>query len=93
MLDKDKLIIVCYVACGDMSKYKAAMVLSEIKHMLISTFDDSVKVIVIPQLHSYETRLEFINTNNETLNEDKLSQFGLAAQNLQTNINKFVDFE
>lgn len=93
MLDKDKLILVCYFACGDMSKYKAMVALSEIKQMLINSFDDSVKVIVIPQLHSYETKLEFINTNNETLDEDKLSRFEMASQELQANINKFANFE
>lgn len=93
MLDKDKLIIVCYFGCGDMTKYKAMVTLSEIKQMLIDTFDDSVKVIVIPQLHSCETKLEFINTNNENLDEDKLSRFEIASQELQANINKFADFE
>lgn len=93
MLDKDKLIIVCYFACGDISKHKSMVLLAEVKQMLIDIFDDSVKVIVVPQLHSYETKLEFINTNNETLDEDKLSRFEIAAQELQANINKFADFE
>lgn len=93
MLDKDKLILVCYFGCDDMSKYKAMVALAEIKQMLISTFDDSVKVIVIPQVHSYETKLEFINVNNETVDEDKLARFEMASQELQANINKFADFE
>lgn len=76
-----------------MSRYKAMVALADVKQMLINTFDDSVKVIVIPQIHAYETHIEFINANNETLDEDKLSRFEIAAQELQANINKFADFE
>lgn len=90
MLDKDKLILVCYFGCEPMSKYKAIVALNETKQMLIKTFDDSVKVIVIPQLYSHETKLEFININNESLDENKLLQFENAVQELSENINKFV---
>lgn len=93
MLDKDKLILVYYFGCKSMSKHKAMVTLYEIKGMLIRIFDESVKVIVIPQLQSYETKLEFININNETLDEDKLLRFENAVQELTENINKFVEIK
>jgi hypothetical protein len=59
--DKDKLIIVGYVCIKDLARERGIRIINSIKDYLENSFDDTVKVIVMPVLVEEKQGLEILN--------------------------------
>lgn len=70
--DKDKLIIVGYVYVKDVSKDRGIRMINSIKEYLENSFDDTVKVLVMPVLSEEKQGIEVLNpifADNNILNK------------------------
>ena len=88
--DKDKMIIVGYVYIKDMNKTAGMHLLHSIKEYLKTSFDDTVKVLVMPVLTEEKQGIELLNpkyANNEMLEEIKNSYEKLLKQFTKNNEN------
>lgn len=59
--DKDKLIIVGYVYIKDLARERGIRIINSIKDYLENSFDDTVKVIVMPVLSEEKQGIEVLN--------------------------------
>lgn len=59
--DKDKLIIVGYVCIKDLSREKGIRIINNIKEYLEVSFDETVKVLVMPVLSEEKQGIEVLN--------------------------------
>ena len=59
--DKDKLIIVGYVYIKDVPKDRGIRMVNTIKDYLENSFDDTVKVLVMPVLSEEKQGIEVLN--------------------------------
>ena len=59
--DKDKLIIVGYVCIKDLSREKGIRIINNIKEYLEASFDETVKVLVMPVLNEEKQGIEVLN--------------------------------
>ncbi len=59
--DKDKLIIVGYVYIKDVAKDRGIRMVNSIKEYLENSFDDTVKVLVMPVLSEEKQGIEVLN--------------------------------
>ena len=59
--DKDKLIIVGYVYIKDLSRERGIRIINSIKDYLENSFDDTVKVLVMPVLSEEKQGIEVLN--------------------------------
>ena len=59
--DKDKLIIVGYVYIKDIAKDRGIRMVNSIKEYLENSFDDTVKVLVMPVLSEEKQGIEVLN--------------------------------
>lgn len=59
--DKDKLIIVGYVYIKDLARERGIRIINSIKEYLEASFDDTVKVIVMPVLSEEKQGIEVLN--------------------------------
>ena len=59
--DKDKLIIVGYVYIKDIAKDRGIRLVNSIKEYLENSFDDTVKVLVMPVLSEEKQGIEVLN--------------------------------
>jgi len=59
--DKDKLIIVGYVCIKDLARERGIRIINSIKDYLENSFDDTVKVIVMPVLSEEKQGIEVLN--------------------------------
>jgi hypothetical protein len=59
--DKDKLIIVGYVYIKDTPKDRGIRMINSIKEYLENSFDDTVKVLVMPVLSAEKQGIEVLN--------------------------------
>jgi hypothetical protein len=59
--DKDKLIIVGYVYIKDIAKDRGIRMVNSIKDYLENSFDDTVKVLVMPVLSAEKQGIEVLN--------------------------------
>lgn len=59
--DKDKLIIVGYVCIKDLAREKGIRIINSIKEYLEASFDETVKVLVMPVLSEEKQGLEILN--------------------------------
>lgn len=59
--DKDKLIIVGYVYIKDLPRERGIRIINSIKDYLENSFDDTVKVIVMPVLSEEKQGIEVLN--------------------------------
>ena len=59
--DKDKLIIVGYVYIKDTPKDRGIRMVNSIKEYLENSFDDTVKVLVMPVLSAEKQGIEVLN--------------------------------
>ena len=59
--DKDRLIIVGYVYIKDINKEKGIRLIHSIEDYLRASFDDTVKVIVMPVLTEEKQGIEVLN--------------------------------
>jgi hypothetical protein len=88
--DKDKMIIVGYVYIKDMNKTIGIRLLHSIKEYLQTSWDDTVKVLVMPVLTEEKQGIELLNpkyANNEMLEEIKNSYEKLLKQFAKNNEN------
>ncbi len=68
--DKDKLIIVGYVCIKDLARERGIRMINSIKEYLETSFDDTVKVLVMPVLSEEKQGIEILNpifANNNIL--------------------------
>lgn len=59
--DKDKLIIVGYVYIKDLARERGIRIINSIKEYLEASFDDTVKVLVMPVLSKEKQGIEVLN--------------------------------
>jgi hypothetical protein len=59
--DKDKLIIVGYVYIKDLARDRGIRIINSIKDYLENSFDDTVKVLVMPVLSEEKQGIEVLN--------------------------------
>jgi hypothetical protein len=59
--DKDKLIIVGYVCIKDLSRERGIRIINSIKDYLENSFDETVKVLVMPVLSEEKQGIEVLN--------------------------------
>jgi len=68
MLDKDKLIIFLHIPIGGLSKNKATEVIRRVIEQYDKFFDESVKLIFLPNKDSSsEFKMNYINSNKHVL--------------------------
>jgi hypothetical protein len=68
--DKNKLIIVGYVCIKDLARERGIRMINSIKEYLETSFDDTVKVLVMPVLSEEKQGIEILNpifANNNIL--------------------------
>lgn len=63
MKDYRKLIIVVDVGIGDLSPHKARELLAQVQHHLETKFDDSVKILCLPNRDTMNIVVKLLNTN------------------------------
>ena len=59
--DKDKLIIVGYVYIKDLARERGIRIINNIKEYLEASFDETVKVLVMPVLVEEKQGIEILN--------------------------------
>jgi hypothetical protein len=70
--DKDKLIIVGYVCIKDLARERGIRIINSIKEYLEASFDETVKVLIMPVLSEEKQGIEVLNpifADNNLLNK------------------------
>jgi hypothetical protein len=80
--DKDKLILIANICIKNQTKQKATLSIAQMREYLKSTFDDSVKVLVMPVLVEELQKIEIFNA--EKCDEEIL-------QKLNENYEKIIE--
>ena len=91
MLDKDKLIIICHLALGGLSKHNSIITFQQARNYFENIVDNSVKIIVVPSMYACENKFETFNVNTETVNEDILNRLEEICEKLKEESNKLMN--
>lgn len=85
MLDKDKIILVCYIDVSEIDKSYTLEYLNRFSESLI--FDESVLKLIIPNYE--ETRIECINP--KLISDDEYAKVSELVANAQYMLNEFLN--
>lgn len=85
MLDKDKIILVCYIDVSEIDDSYTLEYLNSFSESLI--FDESVLKLIIP--NNEETRIECINP--KLISDDEYAKVSELVANAQYMLNEFLN--
>ena len=85
MLDKDKIILVCYIDVSEIDDSYTLEYLNRFSESLI--FDESVLKLIIP--NNEETRIECINP--KLISDDEYAKVSELVANAQYMLNEFLN--